>query len=730
MTINKKWIPEGMTTDDELISVKNEVYEVLTSDKNNFKELLSLSSKVVWIGDSITEQGRTGIGNGVGFTSFIEEAFPHASYVNEGVGGYTTNNIISNISTYKAHNPDLFVVAVGINDIRYNDSRGATSKSSYISNMTTIIDELKSTGASVVVLSIWPTFWKDQFSALHRKETDERIIFYNRALAYLAKEKNILFINASELIRRHINLGNVDELIPDGVHPSLTGVKAKNLYAEAVLNEEIPEGKFSTYQKPVGKHFFKLIIPYHDQGSVGGYVGIKNIGVASSEYYGTSANLSYGMSKLFGDYDSSFGGYYNKAHDWPLIITFSTSTFPDSIPVECFNSAGGPRQIRVYDLFYSSNPDSLLDLNHSSWELLSTEKSNAALSVNVMSLKRKNIYYSLIVDSLANEQTQVKMKQIGDKLPIRVWLQNITSSSLLRIPTISTTGVSQESDALTGLAPNFVYTWESSEELDNVILESFNGSLGKWRIRKSHSPLSINNPIHSSWEELVRGYGDGIAWLNKDKSIHPRQGFRLVEHWEATTAAGVLGWGLFTNAGLLGGNASSGGLSRFGIVRLDTSINSNSAPTLSRGSYVIGGARHTLETSINMGLSSATEEFIVRIGYHNSTNSTLPTNGIYFEYDRTKSTYWRVITVQGGVATETTTSLAVAGGWKELRIEISADGLSSKFYIDNNLIGENTTNIPSGTSQIVSPVLQIIKTAGTSPRILYCDWVLIEAIIS
>lgn len=475
--------------------------------------------KVVWVGDSITEQGKVGTGNGIGFTTYLEQDYPAITCVNAGVGGYTTTNIISNLTTLKAHAAHLYVVAIGINDIRYNDSRGATTTAAYISAMTTIINDLKTVG-DVAVISIWPTFWQDQFAALGRLATDERIRLYNKELAKLSKTLgNFTYIHAYDNIVNYVNAYNVTTLFADGVHPVYTETAGKQLYYEAVVGNVIPKGKYSAELETTAKHFYKLVAFDNVAATTGGYVGIKNINMDVSvvDKIAMSANSSLASTtNLFGTYTDVYSGYYNLANDYPSMLLFSTATKPTYINTTGVVSGTGiNRGIRSYELYYSDRMEALSDPYHWSWRLISFETSNNGLTLNLLSDVRTYTNYKLTVSNYGNSQTSLKLKKVGlVDFPLRVWTQNVKAASKQRFDTLFTSsGITLEADSLEGTTPSFVLAWESPTPITSAVLASFNSSLGSWTIHKSTRKSAINNPSDASWVLVTSGTGDGTATL-------------------------------------------------------------------------------------------------------------------------------------------------------------------------------------------------------------------------
>lgn len=110
-------------------------------------------------------------------------------------------------------------------------------------------------------------------------------------------------------------------------------------------------------------------------------------------------------------------------------------------------------------------------------------------------------------------------------------------------------------------------------------------------------------------------------------------------------------------------------------------------------------------------LSTVSNEYTVRIGLGDTTNSSDNTNGVYFEYTRTTSANWLIKTSSASSQTSTTTSTAVsAGSWVTLSIVINAAASSITFSINGSSVGTITTNIPTAA---LGMIFQQIRTAGT-----------------
>lgn len=261
-----------------------------------------------------------------------------------------------------------------------------------------------------------------------------------------------------------------------------------------------------------------------------------------------------------------------------------------------------------------------------------------------------------------------------------------------------------------------------------------NGQLiGLISVTKGATSLSDTTAAHfQAASKLGETFGTSSATVPSTQQ-DPSLGFSITENWLSNTAAGNNGWTLTANSGTVGMNASTGSGVIMGIARCDTAASSTSAPTLSLGggsSIVFGGATIELACYVQLqALSTVTEEYITRFGFHSSISSAAPAHGAFFEYDRLNSVNWRIRTYAATSPTTTTTSTAVAAGaWTKFSITINSAASLVTFYINGVSVGTINATIPSGTSQAVSPVFQMIKSAGSTARNLYIDWCTIKAV--
>ncbi len=467
------------------------------NDRQKLANALHSASTVSWIGDSITE-------NPAGYVSKVEQLFPNPVYTNNAVGGWTTKDCLDNIVTFTAQASDLFIVALGVNDVRYNDSRGAIDQTTYLANMLNIVTPLKNTGAKVAVLSIWPSHHRDAFSALLHKETNDRIRQYNKGLSKLCADLDIIFIDAYSPIMCGVNVKNESEIASDGIHPSGAGIE---LYAEALFNEKCKT--LTDEFEPIGKHFFKIKILDHDTTGAGGYCGIKNISTPCVENIGVTANTSYNTTNLFGTYNES-ANFYNKPYDFPFYLVFSTNTYPTECNLTSIVSGTGyQRGAKSYVVYHSQDPEAFSNLDHPTWEAVNRETTNKGLAVNILPQTRKGVYYMFIGDGTGS----LNMKKIKTATtPVRVWLQNIKSTSKQRFVELFNGTLNDSAQGLNGNLPSYVIIWESPTELDSLDIDAFSGLTG-FRVKKSYDPDVMDNPVHTSWKQIATGTTAGVVNL-------------------------------------------------------------------------------------------------------------------------------------------------------------------------------------------------------------------------
>jgi hypothetical protein len=165
----------------------------------------------------------------------------------------------------------------------------------------------------------------------------------------------------------------------------------------------------------------------------------------------------------------------------------------------------------------------------------------------------------------------------------------------------------------------------------------------------------------------------------------------------------------------------------FGVWQLSTGTTVSGRAGLKAGdvnSFCLGQGVAILEFKIKIpAASSAVEEFIIRCGFGDNTTGAT-TDGLIFVYDRATSTFWQMQNKTNTVATTNISSTAVGVGWVRLKVVVNAAASSVSYYINDVELSNSpsTLNIPSGTSRMLTAILSITKSVGSSNRTVEVDY--------
>lgn len=152
-----------------------------------------------------------------------------------------------------------------------------------------------------------------------------------------------------------------------------------------------------------------------------------------------------------------------------------------------------------------------------------------------------------------------------------------------------------------------------------------------------------------------------------------------------------------------------------GLIILTTGTGTTGRGAISSAELKTGG--YTVHDAIlNVTqLSTASEEFILDVGFGNTFNSNSEfTDGVFFRYDRLTSVNWIRGTANNSSVTLTASSTAVeAAAFLHLQFVINAATNSVEFFVNGSSLGSNSTNIPANT-QLLRWGARIVKSAGTT----------------
>ncbi len=191
------------------------------------------SNSVCFIGDSITEGTKNG---GYGWYEPLINGFENVSSSKVSLGGATSKTIQTVYNEDKAV-ADLYVIAIGTNDIRYrNPDICAMNEKEYVSEIEKLIAIIPN-GSSARFAFIAPWLSTDADIDLCKVDSTKKMelfSIYSTSLEQFCDEKGYVFINPNNIIFEHLNNELESKYLVDYIHPNATaGIR---LYSEAVMN--------------------------------------------------------------------------------------------------------------------------------------------------------------------------------------------------------------------------------------------------------------------------------------------------------------------------------------------------------------------------------------------------------------------------------------------------------------------------------------------------------------
>lgn len=176
--------------------------------------------RVVYIGDSITES----------WTPYFPTLFPGKPYINRGISGQTTPQILLRFrQDVVALAPSVVVILAGTNDIAGNT--GPSSMEMIADNLASMTEIAHANGIRVVLGSVLPAYefaWKRGVAPAPKiAALNARIKRYSAKVGAVYLDYHSAMVNPRGGLRA--------ELSVDGVHPNLAGYKVMAPLAEKAV---------------------------------------------------------------------------------------------------------------------------------------------------------------------------------------------------------------------------------------------------------------------------------------------------------------------------------------------------------------------------------------------------------------------------------------------------------------------------------------------------------------
>jgi lysophospholipase L1-like esterase len=221
----KKKLAFGLFLFSMLIEVNSfaQDWAQLNYYKNDNAKLAAPASgekRVVFMGNSITE----------GWSRFCPDFFSGKSYINRGISGQTTPQMLvrfrSDVINIK---PSIVVILAGTNDIAGNT--GPSTLEMIEDNIISMAELAKANGIKVVLSSVLPAFdypWRPGLNPA------QKIAALNEMIKTYAKKTGIIYLDYySSMVNE--KKGLKDEYTYDGVHPNEAGYKVMAPLAEEAI---------------------------------------------------------------------------------------------------------------------------------------------------------------------------------------------------------------------------------------------------------------------------------------------------------------------------------------------------------------------------------------------------------------------------------------------------------------------------------------------------------------
>ena len=189
---------------------------------------MQTKKKIVFFGDSITQQGAGTDGYIKKLDSILTQRNQAANYelVGAGIGGNKVYDLYLRMhEDVLAKNPDAVVIYIGINDVWHKRTSGTgTDPDRYEKFYNAIIKKLKAKNIKVYVCTPSVIGEKNDFT----NQLDGDLNFYSTLVKKIAATNNLPVIDLRQLFLDHLKTANPENkdrgiLTTDGVHLNRTG---------------------------------------------------------------------------------------------------------------------------------------------------------------------------------------------------------------------------------------------------------------------------------------------------------------------------------------------------------------------------------------------------------------------------------------------------------------------------------------------------------------------------
>ena len=177
-------------------------------------------NRVVFIGNSITD----------GWTQFFPTMFPGKAYINRGIGGQTTPQMVVRFrQDVIALKPKVVVILAGINDIAGNT--GPSTLEMIEDNLQAMTEMAKANGIRVVLSSVLPAY---DFTWRPGMDPAPKVVALNAWIKDYAAKVGAIYLDYHSAMA-DARQGMREGLSSDGVHPTEAGYRIMAPLAEKAI---------------------------------------------------------------------------------------------------------------------------------------------------------------------------------------------------------------------------------------------------------------------------------------------------------------------------------------------------------------------------------------------------------------------------------------------------------------------------------------------------------------
>lgn len=190
------------------------------------EKVVNKHDRIVFMGNSITES----------WNDHNPEFFEDSAYINRGIGGQTTPQMLLRFRQDVLDlNPKVVVILGGINDIAGNT--GPSTKKMIEDNIFSMAELAMLNGIKVVLSSVLPAF---DFPWAPGLEPSQKVIALNRSLKHYAETNDMVYLDYFSAMVDSRN-GLLGIYTYDGIHPNTLGYQIMAPLAKAAVQKAVKQ---------------------------------------------------------------------------------------------------------------------------------------------------------------------------------------------------------------------------------------------------------------------------------------------------------------------------------------------------------------------------------------------------------------------------------------------------------------------------------------------------------